>query len=85
MPTIFRRDGYRFFFFSNEGEPREPLHVHVRRGGDEAKFWLEPELAVVDSFGFNAAELNRLLRLVRQEQSRIEKAWNDHFGDKRKV
>jgi hypothetical protein len=21
MPTVFRRDGYRFFFFSNEGDP----------------------------------------------------------------
>ncbi|WP_328588202.1 DUF4160 domain-containing protein [Ciceribacter selenitireducens] len=25
-----------FFFYSNEGDPREPIHVHVRRGGSEA-------------------------------------------------
>jgi Domain of unknown function (DUF4160) len=74
LPTVFWRNGYRFFFFSNEGDPREPLHVHVRRGGDEAKFWLRPEVAVAESFGFNAAELNALVRMVRQDRARIERA-----------
>jgi len=54
MPTIFRHGGYRFFFFSNEGDPREPPHVHVRRGEREAKFWVRPEVVVDESFGFNA-------------------------------
>jgi hypothetical protein len=80
VPTVFRRDGYRFYFFSNEGDPREPVHVHVRRGGDEAKFWLVPEVAVAESFGFNAAELNALVRTVREERARIGKVWNGHFG-----
>jgi hypothetical protein len=80
MPTVFRHGGYRFFFFSNEADPQEPPHVHVRRGADEAKFWLRPEVVVADSFGFNAAELNALVRLVRQEKVRIERAWHGHFG-----
>ena len=80
MPTVFRRDGYRFFFFSNEGDPREPPHVHVRRGAEEAKFWLTPQVAVAESFGFNASELNALSRVVRQERQRIERAWNEYFG-----
>ena len=37
MPTVFKREGYRFYFFSNEGDPREPTHVHVRSGDDESK------------------------------------------------
>jgi len=40
-PTIFRADGYRFFFFSRE-ETR--MHVHVVCGDGEAKFWLKPEI-----------------------------------------
>jgi hypothetical protein len=43
MPVILRYKGYTFFFFSNEGNPREPLHVHVRRAGVAAKFWVEPQ------------------------------------------
>jgi hypothetical protein len=51
MPTVFRRGDYRFFF-SNEGDPRETPHVHVRRDGDETKFWdyrdslLNPQMKV---------------------------------------
>jgi hypothetical protein len=81
VPTVFRRSGYRFFFFSNEGDPREPLHVHVRRGGKEAKFWLVPEVAVADSFGFTASELNALLRIVREERPQIARVWNGYFGE----
>jgi len=81
VPTVFHRAGYRFFFFSNEGSPREPPHVHVRKGGQEAKFALFPDVAVVDAFGFNAAELNALAKLVRQEKPRILRAWRDYFGD----
>ena len=51
--------------------------MHVRRGGDEAKFWLQPEVAVADSFGFNAAELNALLRMVTDERARIRERGMD--------
>ncbi len=40
MPTILRVDGFRFFFFSNEGF--EPSHVHIESGDGYAKFWLNP-------------------------------------------
>ena len=43
MPTLFRLLGYRFFFYSNEGDPREPPHVHVARDTAEAKLWLRPD------------------------------------------
>ena len=31
VPKIFEKDGYLFFFYSNE---HLPIHVHVRRGGE---------------------------------------------------
>ena len=37
MPVIFCYEGFRFFFFSNEGMPPEPAHAHVRQGGASAK------------------------------------------------
>ena len=52
MPVIFRHKSYRFFFYSNEGIPREALHVHVRKGSAVAKFWLEPVPEVADSHGW---------------------------------
>ena len=40
MPNVFEKEGFRFFFYSNERE--EPPHIHVRRGGGLAKIWLQP-------------------------------------------
>jgi hypothetical protein len=42
VPVVFRHGAFRIFFYSNEGMPREPTHVLVRRGPDEAKVSLEP-------------------------------------------
>lgn len=39
MPVVFRWNGYRFHFFANEGDPREPVHIHISRAGATAKFW----------------------------------------------
>ncbi|MBN2702722.1 MAG: DUF4160 domain-containing protein [Pontiellaceae bacterium] len=36
MPVVFRYRGYRFFFYSNEGAPLEPLHIHVQKGAAAA-------------------------------------------------
>jgi hypothetical protein len=35
--------------------PREPRHVHIKGGGKDAKVWLEPEVSLADSYGFNSA------------------------------
>jgi len=50
MPVIFRDSGLRYFFFSNEGSPREAPHIHVKGGGRDAKVWLEPEPVIAESF-----------------------------------
>jgi hypothetical protein len=52
MPVVFVFRGYRFFFFSNEGDPREPVHIHVRKNTKLAKFRIEPDVILADSYGF---------------------------------
>ena len=81
MPLVFRDSGLRFFFYSNEGFPREPLHVHVKGAGKDAKIWLEPEITIADSYGFNSAELTRILRIVNDRRDLILRAWHEHFGN----
>jgi len=85
MPTVFRYKGFRFFFYSNEGSPREPLHVHVMGAGGDAKFWLRPQISLADSDGLDARTLRELLRVVEDNVALIERAWNEHFGDGRPV
>ena len=66
MPVIFRYDEFRFFFYSNEGSPREPLQVHIRSAEGEAKFWLHPIVHLNDSNGFDARTLRELAEVVEQ-------------------
>jgi len=80
MPTVFRHDGFRFFFYSNEGDPREPVHVHVMKGQGEARFWVRP-VEVARSSGFDARTLRRLARTIAAQATEIERAWYDHFGN----
>lgn len=80
MPKVFERDGYRFFFFSNEGDPREPVHVHVRKGGGLAKFWLEPEAKLDSAWGFSSRELNTLEGMVDENRELIRRRWDEHFN-----
>lgn len=80
MPTIFHYDGYRFFFYSNEGDRREPMHVHVMKGGREAKFWLRPEVRVARNRGVDERTLRRLAAVVEERRVLIERAWLEHFG-----
>ena len=81
MPVVFRYRGYRFFFHSNEGDPREPLHIHVRKGEVVAKLWLEPEPAVAESYGLSAHELHELLEVAVEHIDEIRRYWHEHFGD----
>ena len=80
MPVVFRWKNCKFFFFSNEGDPREPVHIHVLCHGARAKFWLNP-VATAENIGFAAYELSDLTRVIRDNQYQIERAWHEHFGD----
>jgi hypothetical protein len=80
MPVVFRYKGYRFFFFSNEGNPREPMHIHVRKGEAVAKFWLEPGLSVAESYAMTSSELRELMGAAEKNIELIERYWNEHFG-----
>ncbi len=80
MPTVLRARGFRFFFYSNEGRPREPPHLHVEQGERETKFWLRPEVHLAYNDGFSARALRELLTLIEANRGRIEKAWNEFFG-----
>lgn len=80
MPVVFRYKGYRFFFFSNEGDPLEPMHIHVRRGEATAKFRLSPQIILAESYGMNAAELSELMRVAEKNKELIERYWNEHLN-----
>lgn len=67
------------FFFSNEGSPLEPCHIHVRKQGSLAKFWIKSEVELSDNIGFNAKELKEIKQIISDNVQLIKEAWNEFF------
>ena len=77
MPTVLRWNGYRFYFFSNEGD--EPPHIHVDKAGCTAKLWLNP-VEIAKNIGYSPRELAEIARKVEAEALAFEEKWREYFG-----
>ena len=80
MPVVLRFEGLKFFFYSNEGLPPEPAHIHVRQADAEAKYWLSPQVQLASNEGFNAPSLRRIARLIIQNRKQLLESWNEYFS-----
>ncbi len=80
-PVVFRNRGFSFQFYANEGNPREPTHVHVIKDGIDAKFWLWPEVRLAYNDGHSERTIRQLLEIVAEQRPIIERAWNEFFGE----
>jgi Domain of unknown function (DUF4160) len=76
-PTVFREGPYRFYFFSRE-EPR--MHVHVTCPDGEAKFWLEPSIALAQNHGLSERQVKEAQALVEAHADECRNSWKAHFG-----
>jgi len=75
-PTVFRENGYRFFFFSRE---EDRMHVHVVSGDGEAKFWLEPEIELAKNYHYTRKQLKDVENLIEEHQDELISTWQKHF------
>lgn len=56
------------------------MHVHLSSQDGEAKFWLEPVVALADyTAGLSKRHLREMQRIVEERRDEIEKAWKSHF------
>lgn len=77
MPKVFEKDGYKFFFYSNE---HSPIHVHVRYGGGEAVFELEGGVDLRESHGMKVRELAKAQQLAETHRAIIVEKWHEHLN-----
>lgn len=77
MPTVLFIGPYRFFFVALDLP--EPPHIHVQRERLVAKFWLDP-VVLERSGGFRGPEINKIGRLVQENENRFLEAWYEYFG-----
>lgn len=81
MPKVFSWRGYRFHFFSNEGDPLEKCHIHVQKGSNRAKFGLEPYITLAYNYGYNSKELNMFHKIIEENEELIRSKWNEYFNN----
>ncbi len=57
--------------------------MHVDREKMSAKFWLDPDVSLVDNYGFSRKELRSIERILRDNLETLRDEWDAfcHAGD----
>lgn len=77
MPEILRESGFVFFFYSNEGQA--PMHVHVRKAGGFAKFWIDP-VELDFSQVMKIADINQAEEIIIKNLEILMLKWDEVHG-----
>ena len=86
MPQIFRIGPYIVYFWSNENNPLEPVHVHIAEGRATAngtKVWITRSgkaLICNNNAKIPVPVLRDLLRVIEANSGDIIQKWLAHFG-----
>ncbi|MBR1765507.1 MAG: DUF4160 domain-containing protein [Bacteroidales bacterium] len=75
MPTILKIFNFRFMFYSGD---HKPIHVHIEKGGCEAKFNVDP-VDMVYNHGFKQHEISLIRSLVEENVDVITERWHEFF------
>ena len=75
MPTLLNKNGFKFFFYANEHEPK---HIHVIKNEGFAKIELK-NLQVVQNF-LKPKELKIALKILKENKIEFERIWDEWFN-----
>ncbi len=75
MPTLLNQDGFKFFFYANEHEPK---HIHVMKNEGFAKIELA-NLIVVQNY-LKPKDLKSALEIIAKHQNEFERRWDEWFN-----
>lgn len=85
MPQLYRFDSYIIYFWVNEGEPTEPVHVHVQEGRPSpngTKIWITRKGKTIISHNqsrISPNHLRQICRFVEANSDAIIERWKDEF------
>lgn len=87
MPQILRIGPYILYFWSNENNPLEPIHVHVAEGkaiANATKLWITSTGKVIicnNNSQIPDKVLKKIIRIIEGNSDYIIKLWLEHFGE----
>lgn len=86
MPQIFKIGGYVIYFWLGEGDPLEPVHVHVAEGvptANATKFWITKTGNCIlsnNNSNIPPRKLRYIAEVIEARHDEIEKKWFSYFG-----
>ena len=86
MPQVFKIGAYFVYFWSNENDPLEPVHVHVSEGKptkNATKIWITSRgncyLAHNNSHIPTNTQKN-IMRIIEARSDEVIAKWRGYFG-----
>ena len=86
MPQVFKIGSYWVFFWSNENDPLEPIHVHVCQGvpnGNATKIWITKAgqcYLCNNNSKIPERTLRNIIKIIEARSSEVIEKWFAHFG-----
>ena len=87
MPQIFRIGSYWVYFWTNENEPLEPVHVYVAEGRpmeNATKIWItKSEKCYLCNNNSHIPQhiLRKIMRIIEARSEEIVMKWEEYFGE----
>ena len=86
MPQVFKIGSYWVFFWSNENDPLEPIHVHVCQGapnGNATKIWITQAgkcYLCHNNSRISERILRNIMKIIEARSAEIIEQWRAYFG-----
>lgn len=86
MPQVFKIGAYWVYFWANEGEPKEPVHVHVSMGAPSAnatKIWITSAgrcYLCNNNSHIPARTLRNIMLIIEARSEEVVQKWVSFFG-----
>ena len=87
MPQVFKIGAYWVYFWANENEPPEPVHVHVAEGRPTAnatKIWITragKTYLCHNNSKIPDRILRNIMRIIEARSSEVVDKWVSYFGE----
>lgn len=89
MPQVFKIGAYWVYFWSDENEPLEPVHIHIAEGKpvkNATKVWITRSgncLLANNNSHIPERTLKNIVRIIEARSSEVISKWEKHFGETR--
>lgn len=89
MPQVFKIGSYWVYFWTNENDPLEPIHVHVSQGSPTAnstKIWITRSGKTYlcnNNSRIPDKTLRNIMRIIEARSAEIIAKWTEYFGSAR--